>query len=288
MGRALFIVLIGGVLVGAAFYVGSHWSHPAPVVQTPDAKPAAERAAPAPVETAAGKPEIAHPVPANDGAHHELPSLDQSDPYFGRVLRELVGRKAVASFLNLDGFARRFVATVNNLASDGASTTLWPVRETPGRFETDARDDRRVISPRNAARYTPFVTFVEGVESQKAVAAYVALYPLLQRAYEDLGEPTPYFNDRVVAVIDDLLATPDISEPLRVKHIEADGAATSSTAARLFVYDDPSLERRTAGQKILLRVGPDNAKRLKAKLAEVRGLLASRPVGGHSLPPGAR
>jgi hypothetical protein len=279
MGRAVFIILLGGALVGGAFYVGKRWSHPAPVAPTPIAKPAAaEPGAPAPVETRAGKPAVAHPIPANDGVHHELPSLDQSDAYCGRVLRELIGRKDVASFLNLDGFARRFVATVNNLASDNASTALWPVRETPRRFETEARDDRRVISSRNAARYTPFVAFVEGVDSHKALAAYVAMYPLLQRAYEDLGEPTPYFNDRVVAVIDDLLATPDVGAPLPVKHIEADGASPSATAARLYVYDDASLERRTAGQKILLRVGHDHAKRLKAKLAEIRALLVSRPV----------
>jgi hypothetical protein len=208
-----------------------------------------------------------------------LPPVDQSDAYLGGVLRELAGRKGVASFLNLDGFARRLVATVNNLASDGASTALWPVRETPGRFETDGRDDRRVISPRNAARYAPFVSFVEAVDTKKAVATYVAIYPLLQRAYEDLGEPTPYFNDRVVAVIDDLLATPDIAEPVRLKHIDVDGASPSPGGARLYVYDDPALERRTAGQKILMRVGQDNAKRLKAKLGEIRALLANQPVG---------
>ena len=126
--------------------------------------------------------------------------------------------------------------------------------------------------------FAPFVSFVEAIDARKAVAAYVAMYPLLQRAYEDLGEPTPYFNDRVVAVIDDLLATPDIGEPVRVKHIDADGAAPSPTAARLYVYDDPSLEHRTAGQKILMRVGQDNARRLKAKLIEIRALIVSQPV----------
>src|SRR5205814_2288874 len=82
------------------------------------------------VVAAARKPTVAHPVPANAGAHHELPPVDQSDAYLGRVLGELVGRTAVASFLTLDGFARRFVATVNNLATDSASTERWPVRET--------------------------------------------------------------------------------------------------------------------------------------------------------------
>jgi hypothetical protein len=276
MGRAVFILLLGGALVAGAFYVGKRWARPARVAPTPVTKPAAESAPSAPRDAGAQKPTVAHPIPA--GSHHELPPLDQSDAYFGRVIHELVGRKAVASFLNLDGFARRFVATVNNLGGDGASTALWPVHETPGRFETDARDDHRVISPRNAARYAPFVSVVEGIDSKKAVAAYVAMYPLLQRAYEDLGEPTPYFNDRVVAVIDDLLATPDLAEPVRVKHIDAEGASPSPTVARLYVYDDPSLERRTAGQKILMRVGKDNAKRLTAKLTEIRGLLLSHPV----------
>jgi len=277
MGRAVFIVLFGGALVVGTFYLAKHWPRHAPIAPTQVTKPPAESAPPTTVDAGPRKPTVAHPVPANAGAH-ELPPLDQSDAYLGRVLRELVGRKAVASFLNLDGFARRFVATVNNLASDSASTERWPVRETSGRFQTDARDGHLVISPRNAARHAPFVSFVEAIDARKAVAAYVAMYPLLQRAYEELGEPTPYFNDRVVAVMDDLLATPDIAEPVRVKHIDADGAAPSPTAARLYVYDDPSLEHRTAGQKILMRVGQDNARRLKAKLVEIRALLASQPV----------
>ncbi|HXT99415.1 MAG TPA: DUF3014 domain-containing protein [Polyangia bacterium] len=278
MGRAVLIVLLAGAIVGVAFYLGKHRARPVPDAPAPVTQPAAERVPPASVDAGLHKPTVAHPVPANAGAHQELPALDQSDAYVGRVLRELVGRSGVASFLNVDGFARRFVVTVNNLASDSASTERWPVRETAGRFQTDARDDRIIISPRNAARYTPFVSFVEAIDSRKAVAAYVAMYPLLQRAYEELGEPTPYFNDRVVAVIDDLLATPDVGEPVRVKHIDAEGASPAPVAARLYVYDDPSLEKRTAGQKILLRVGQDNAKRLKAKLVEIRALLASQPV----------
>src|SRR5262245_39551572 len=276
MGRAVFIVLFGGALVLGAFYLGKRWHRPAPIAPTPVTKPAAESAAPAPRDAGVRKPTVAHPVPANAGAHHELPPLDQSDAYLGRVLRELVGRKAVASFLNLDGFARRFVVTVDNLASENASTERWPVRETPGRFQTDARDDQLFISPRNAARYAPFVSFVEAIDSRKAVASYVTMNPLLQRAYEELGEPIPYFNDRVVAVIDDLLATPDIGEPVPVKHIPADGVAPSPIAARLYVYSDPALEHRTAGQKILTRVGRDNARRLKAKLVEIRALLVSQ------------
>jgi hypothetical protein len=105
---------------------------------------------------------------------------------------------------------------------------------------------------------------------------YRRLYPLLQEAYEELGYPGKYFNDRVVEVIDDLLAAPDVVSPIKLKRIEVPGAIPGK-AGGLYVFEDAKLEARTAGQKILLRVGHDNAVKLKAKLAEVRARIASGP-----------
>jgi len=275
MKRAIYVGLVGALAVGA-FYAAKYWPRPSP----PAPAPLAERAAPsppAPPEGGTAEPAIAHPVRTEDGPRNPLPPLDQSDAYVGKALLELVGRKPVASFLNVDGFARRFVATVNNLGGESAATELWPVHPTGGRFETDKRGDQLVIGPRNAERYAPFVRFVEGVDSRKVVATYVRLYPLQQRV-EDLGTPGRYFNDRVVAVIEELLATPDVDDPVRVKAVGADGGSPGTGSAHLYLFDDPSLESRTAGQKILLRVGRDNAKRLKAKLTEVRTLLLSQPA----------
>jgi hypothetical protein len=276
MKRAIYVGLVAALAVGA-FYAAKYWPRPSPQAPAPLAKPAAPTL-PAPPDGGSAEPAIAHPLPTEDGPRHPLPPLDQSDAYVSKALVDLVGHKPVASFLNVDGFARRFVATVNNLGGESAATELWPVRPTGGRFEADKRGDQLVIGPGNAERYAPFVRFVEGVDSRKAVATYVRLYPLLQRAYEDLGAPGRYFNDRVVAVIEELLATPDVDDPVRVKAVGADGGSPASGSAHLYLFDDPSLESRTAGQKILLRVGRDNAKRLKAKLTEVRTLLLSQPA----------
>jgi hypothetical protein len=38
----------------------------------------------------------------------------------------------------------------------------------------------------------------------------------------------------------------------------------------LFEFADPDLETRSAGQKILIRMGAENAVRVKAKLWEIR------------------
>ena len=274
------IVIIIAV-VGAAGLGGYLWWHhqqrPAVPAPAPVAAPAPRPPAPPPPPPPApAEPAIRHPVASG---RDKLPGLDDSDGYIKNALLELLGKKSALSFLVLDGFARRFVATVNNLATDNAASQSWPVNRTAGRFEVDGPAGSNVIASQNAARYQPFVDFVAGIDSRRAVALYVRLYPLLQRAYEDLGFPGKYFNDRVIEVIDNLLATPDVAGPIKVKTVAADGTPVPPGPGRLYIFDDPALESATVGQKILLRVGPDNARKLKAKLSEVRERLLQNAGG---------
>jgi hypothetical protein len=43
-----------------------------------------------------------------------------------------------------------------------------------------------------------------------------------------------------------------------------------------YEYKDHDLESRSAGQKLLLRMGPDNAAVIKAKLRELRSAILER------------
>lgn len=274
------IVIVVAVVVAAGLggYLWWHHQHPAAVpASVPVAPPAPRPPAPAPAPPPPpAEPAIRHPVATG---RDKLPGLDESDGYIKGALLDLLGKKSALSNLVLDGFARRFVATVNNLATDNAASQSWPVNPTAGHFEVDAPSGSGVISAKNAARYKPFVDFVTGIDSRRAVSLYVRLYPLFQRAYEDLGFPGKYFNDRVIEVIDNLLATPDTAGTIKVKTVAADGSPAAPAPGRLYVFDDPALEAATAGQKILLRVGPDNARRLKAKLSEVRQRLLQNTAG---------
>lgn len=262
-----FVVLLA--LCGGVFWWRRHQVVPVAVTQAPPRPPAPVAPSPPPPPPA---PAIRHPLPKTSAAG--LPSLDASDGYFDHALSDLLGRKQVREFLHLDGVARRFVATVNNLATDDASASLWPVKPIEGRFETEARGGEAVIAAGNAERYTRFVRFADGINARWAVALYLRAYPLLQQAYEDLGYPGKYFNDRLVEVIDNLLATPTPAAPIAVKRLAPDGGPPGSG---LYVYEDAALETASAGQKILLRMGRDNAAVLTAKLREIRALLVARP-----------
>jgi Protein of unknown function (DUF3014) len=263
----------GVLLVALAFAAGWWWrqTHRSPPVPAP--APAAGPPVPAPAPPPS-EPAIKHPVPA--GQSGALPEAGEADRAVKNALVELVGRKAGASFLRLEDAVHRLVATVNNLASDQATAELWPVTPTPGRFETERRDGATVIAASNAARYAPFVRFADGIDTKKAVALYFRLYPIFQRAYEDLGYPGKYLNDRVVEVVDNLVATPKVAGPIRVRRVGADAAVGPG----LYLYEDPALESASAGQKILLRMGAENAATLTAKLAEIRAQIAGGAPGG--------
>jgi hypothetical protein len=150
---------------------------------------------------------------------------------------------------------RNIVATVDNLPRETAPQRVMPLEPVPGRFAPGAA---------NAKRYVPYVRVLESLDSRVLVQRYVESSPLFQQAYAELGYPNRNFNDRLVEAIDDMLAAP---EP-----------ATLELAQPRVLYEfaDEDLQRRSAGQKIMMRMGADNARRVKAKLREIRGALVQR------------
>ena len=261
----VWFLVVAALGAGAYFWWQRQSSQPPVTLPMAEVKP--------PVVPPAA-PAIKHPIEAAPDSTAALPPLDEADAQVKAALTDLLGAQAVLSFLQVDGFVRHAVATVDNLARPHAAPRLWPVKQTPGRFAVSGSGTERVVSTENARRYAPFVAFIENVDTGRAVALYVRLYPLFQQAYEQLGYPGRYFNDRLVAVIDHLLQTPDPAGPLKVQLTEVRGELKSVRPWVRYQFSDPALEALSAGQKMLLRMGPVNARRLKAKLIDIRHQVA--------------
>lgn len=262
-------VLLGiAAVAGLIAIAGALWwqfDQPAPAA-VPVAVPAAapEAAAPAPPAAVAEAP-APEPKPA------EAPLTEQT---LAAALNDVFGAKGVSALLRLDDFARRFVATVDNLPRAQAPSGLWPVKPAAGRFTVVERTGARVaVSPDNAARYTPLVLLAEQADAATVVALYVRALPLLQQAYEDLGYPKGRFHTRLLAVIDHLLAAPPAPEILEVTLTEVKGDIPSTRPWLRYEFADAALEQASAGHKMMLRVGATNERRLKARLQALRAEL---------------
>ena len=131
---------------------------------------------------------------------------------------------------------------------------------------TAAQGDITTLSPENYARYAPLIRVIEKTDVKALALVYQRLYPLFQQSYEDLGYPGKYFNDRLVEVIDHLLQTPELARPRCSSR-----SRRCSTSTRI-----AELENRSAGQKLLMRMGPANERAIKAKLRELRAPRSSR------------
>lgn len=267
----------GGVAVVLAVALGAGgwwwWQHrEAPAAP---AAPVPVAAAPAPPAPVASAPAIRYPIEAMPAASEPAapPSLAQSDRVIADALAAMAGRKAVQAQLQSDGIVRRLVVTVDNLARTHAASRLWPVNPAAGRFTVERRGDAEVIGADNGLRYTPFVLFAEAIDVDAAARLYGRLYPLFQQSYEELGYPGRYFNDRLVGVIDHLLAAPEPAGAIAVRLVDVQGPEKLTRPWLHYEFADPALEGLSAGQKLLVRVGPVNERRLKARLAALRKAL---------------
>ena len=241
------------------------WPHLAPAPTPPP-----QVVAPPPPEPEATDT-IAHPInPAagSDAATSALPALADSDAPFGAAVQKLAGEGRAAGLLVTENLIRHLVATVDNLPRHRLGVELRPLRPTPGALLVAGDELHATLDERNAARYELPAALLRQLDMAALANLYKSYYPLFQRAYEDLGYPHGYFNDRLVAVIDHLLATPE--------------SATAPALVRpkvFWEYADPELEARSAGQKLMLRVGSANAALLRGKLRELRAQLAAAGAG---------
>jgi hypothetical protein len=285
-GKALLWILLLAALAGGAIYYFYVLNNVPEVGEAPLPPPISkerERPGPAtdeedsvssmPLESSRDSREA--PVPETA---EPLPALAESDAAVRETADELLGQETARKNLVTEGVISRFVATIDALTLDELPKNIMPVEDPVGDFEvvsegpsqdinpeTGLPETRYVLDSSNFQRYATQVEILEAVDTRSLVGQYHRYYPLLQQSYRELGYPEGEFNDRLGEVIQHLLDTPEPARPVRLVKPEAS-----------YVFEDPELEALSAGQKILIRMGPSNAERVKAKLSEIREALQTQ------------
>jgi len=203
------------------------------------------------------------PEPEPEPEPELLPALVDSDPAIAATIAGLVGSPAFDQLFNVQEIVQHIVATVDNLPRRKLSRKIIPVKTVAGDFGVEGEQASMKVSAGNYARYEPYVAMITAVNTRELVDSYQRFYPLFQEAYRDLGYPDGEFNERLLTVVEHLLSTPDISDPVYLIKPEA-----------FYIFEDPDLEALSAGQKVLVRMGGDNSSLIKSKLEEFRKAIA--------------
>lgn len=201
-----------------------------------------------------------------------LPALNDSDSSVMAALQQLRG-EGLLQLLVPQEVLRKFVLAVNNVAEGKVIHEYRPVVSPPPPFIAEtfsvmiegAAVDQERVSPKNFQRYEPYVTTLALIDSDAAIAVYRRFYPLLEEAFRELGLKKPNFHSVMIAAIDNILAAPDAQGDLLLVHPKV-----------FYQYADPALETLPQTHKLMLRMGPENARSVKASLRQLRARLVNQ------------
>ncbi|NKC19173.1 DUF3014 domain-containing protein [Pseudoalteromonas sp. S4498] len=186
-----------------------------------------------------------------------LPPLSQSDTEIKEAVSNYLSNQAV-KLLADDDVIRRTVVYVDNLSKGKVAENHSPVVKPQDDFSV-IDDDIIITDPNSYERYTPYVAMFDTMSTAQVVRLYAQYKPLFEEAYEEIGYEGDAFNGTLTDAIDELLATPipDTALPLVKDSVT-------------YKYAYAEWEQLSPAQKQFLRMGPENMKKVKKRLEEIK------------------
>jgi hypothetical protein len=209
-------------------------------------RPAAE----APTEPEPEEPEIV------------LPVLSDSDAFVRDALGKLSRHPGLAAFILTDELVRKIVAAVVNIAEGENPARLFPYLAPEEKFSVVERVPNVFLDPRSYHRYNVLAAAFASMDTDGLAKLYRISKPLMDEAHAELGYQDEPFDDALHKAITILLATPVVDERIALR-----GDSVNYTFVR------GRLEALSPAQKQLLRTGPENTRKVQAKLRELADAL---------------
>ena len=185
--------------------------------------------------------------------------LDESDGAVKSALISLATNPAIAKYLVDESLLQKFVINVNNIANQEMSPNHNLINEPDGDFQVYQQAEREWIDAASFKRYNPYVEALESMEAEDLVALLNTYRPTIEDKFAEISMPGSSFDNTLLAAINELLDTPIVPLPIEVY-----------SDSVMYKYRDDKLENLSGPQKQLLRTGPENARKIKDILRDLR------------------
>ena len=247
-GRVIWIVLMVIVIIATGLGIYYYfYGRPAKAPISTE-EPAAKQISP-PLEK---------PVSGKEVSVISLPALRDSDEWLRKKLKDLSPYPQLAEWLKVNDLIRRIAAAVDNIAH-GMSPRAHLKFLIPNKsFSVVKKGEGLYLNPQSYRRYDLVADAFTSLDAKGAVRIFNEVKPLFQEAYQELGYPNQDFQETLVQAIKELLATPIVKGDI----IVVQDVTTYQMA-------DENLEDLDDAQKDLLRMGPQNIRKVQNKLREM-------------------
>jgi hypothetical protein len=187
------------------------------------------------------------------------------DTFLRALLGALSSHPDFARWLATDDLIHQLANGIDRISRGQSPAAELAVLRPTADLDVVRRGSTITIDPASFARYDRHAAIVESLEARGVVAAYRTIQPRLDEAYRALGRSEAGVDDAIDAALEQLLDVPVPSVPITV--VPGKGAT--------YAYSDPELEKLSPIQKQLLRMGPDNVRRIQTTLRAIRSELTN-------------
>lgn len=192
-------------------------------------------------------------------------TLATSDIVVRELAAEISSHPKLAAWLINEDLIRRFVASVDNIASGISPQAHLDFLRPKEGFEVDQRSNGvLVIETDSYDRYDLVAQVFASLDTEGTVTLYRELEPLIDEAYAEIGPANAEFEGRLQKAFDRLLAVPVLEEPAQVEQLIV-----------TYAWADDELEALSGAQRHFLRMGPENVGSIQEKLGEFRAVMAA-------------
>lgn len=170
-------------------------------------------------------------------------------------------RPAVRLFSDGNLFAR-LIAVIDALSQGEVPYKLLPLPAPMATFPVDQAGATTQVSSAGFARYNALVVWVTSWDPQYIARLFHAFRPALEQGYSVLGYAPEQLDDAVLGALDNITEAGDaVPGALLVKK------------ESVWRYADAELERRSALEKQMMRMGPENSERLRTYADDLKRAL---------------
>ncbi|MCL1078819.1 DUF3014 domain-containing protein [Parashewanella spongiae] len=187
-----------------------------------------------------------------------LPSLEQSDGFLVKKTKDAFKRISIDNILKKDNVARQFVVFVDHIARGDVARKASPLVAPEQQFDVLEVSEKTYLNPDSYHRYDIYAGLLEQMSATAIIDTYTKLMPLLEDAFAELGYEDVSFNQRVRKAIREVMNAPVIEQPIELTSVSVN-----------YKFKDDKLEALPNAQKLMIRMGPDNTRKIKLALKKV-------------------
>ncbi|MBO1897272.1 DUF3014 domain-containing protein [Shewanella sp. BF02_Schw] len=194
-----------------------------------------------------------------------LPALAESDDFVEAKTLAIANGMKIAPMILKKDIARQFVVFVDNLAQGDIVRKASPLKGPDTQFTVSEITNKTYLNPDGYHRYDLYANFIAGLSEKDLVTTYTELKPLFAEAFTELGYSDIDFDKRMQQAFSMIASAPIIEDPIELSSISVN-----------YKYVDPNLEALPNAQKLLIRMGPDNTRKIKEAVKKLQQSFANK------------